>query len=92
MAVYVDKSQRRFRRMITCHMLADTLEELHAMAEAIGCSRGWYQISRTGVPHYDIPKERRAHALELGALEIGIRETAAVMARTRLPEYRKEAE
>jgi hypothetical protein len=71
--------------MITCHMLADTLEELHAMADRIEAKRAWYQISRTGVPHYDIPLFRRARALELGAIEIGRRETSVIMNRVRLP-------
>lgn len=70
--------------MITCHMLADTLDELHAMAAAIGSKRSWFQISRTGVPHYDIPLFRRAEAIKLGAIEIGMKETAFIMKRVRL--------
>ncbi|MDW9481112.1 DUF4031 domain-containing protein [Sinorhizobium meliloti] len=84
MAVYVDRSRNKLGRMITCHMLADTLGELHAMADKIGARRSWFQISRTGVPHYDIPLFRRAAALELGAVEVGRRETTAIMARVRL--------
>jgi hypothetical protein len=86
MAVYVDRSRHKLGRMITCHMLADTLGELHAMADRIGAKKGWYQISRTGVPHYDIPLFRRARALDLGAIEVGRRETAAIMERVRIPE------
>jgi hypothetical protein len=85
MAVYVDRSQHKLGRMITCHMLADTLGELHDMADRIGAKRAWYQISRTGVPHYDIPRFRRARAIELGAIEVGRRETCAIMDRVRLP-------
>lgn len=85
MAVYVDRSSHKLGRMITCHMLADTLDELHDMADRIGAKRGWYQISRTGVPHYDIPRMRRAIAIELGAIEVGRRETCAIMDRVRLP-------
>lgn len=27
----------------SCHMMADTLEELHAMAASIGMKRAWFQ-------------------------------------------------
>lgn len=85
MAVYVDRSFRKFRRMVTCHMLADTLVELHEMADRIGARRSWFQYSRTGVPHYDIPLFRRVEAIRLGAREIGRHETVEVMERTRDP-------
>jgi hypothetical protein len=87
MAVYVDRSRHKLGRMITCHMLADTLDELHAMARRIGSKPAWFQVSRTGVPHYDIPMFRRAEAIRFGAIETSRRETADIMERTRLPEY-----
>lgn len=85
MPVYVDRTKNRLGRMLTCHMLADTLGELHAMADGIGCPREWFQYSRTGVPHYDIPLFRKAEALRRGAVLIGRRETAALMERIREP-------
>jgi hypothetical protein len=75
--------------MVCSHLLADTLEELHSMAERIGCERGWYQVSNSGVPHYDIPLFRRARAVELGAVEVSGRETVAIMARVRLPGFER---
>ncbi len=66
MAVYVDESRNRLGRMITCHMMADTLDELHAMAERIGMKREWFQPKSS--PHYDVSLARRAQAIEHGAL------------------------
>lgn len=72
MSVYVDQERNRFGRMIMCHMFADRLAELHAMAAAIGMDRDWFQP--LSFPHYDVSLERRARALELGAVEVTRRE------------------
>lgn len=58
--------------MVMCHMVADTLEELHDMAEMLGLKRSWFQNKR--MPHYDISKSVRARAVGLGAVEISSRE------------------
>lgn len=65
MTVYVDDMRARFRDHIMCHMIADTEEELHAMAAHIGIARRWYQGD-----HYDVTMDRRALAVEYGAREI----------------------
>jgi hypothetical protein len=54
--------------MIMCHMLADSLDELHEMADRIGVQRKWFQAKN--VPHYDICKSKRALAVKYGAVEI----------------------
>lgn len=82
MTVYVDRQQNRFRGMVMCHMLADTEAELHAMADRIGARRDWYQRDAS-TPHYDVPLFRRAMAIEFGAVEIGRRETVAIIRRIR---------
>ena len=69
MAVYVDQSIYKYRRMVMCHMVADTLEELHEMADKIGIDRKWFQ-SDSRYPHYDICKTKRALAVENGAKEV----------------------
>jgi len=68
MSVYVDKPIHPFGRMMMCHMIADTLEELHLMAGSIGIQRKWFQNKR--VPHYDICKSKRALAVQRGAIEL----------------------
>ena len=80
MTVYVDGERNRYGRMIMCHMLADTPEELHAMAVAIGLKRQWYQgPDKASFPHYDLSLSRRAAAVAMGAKEITRQECAAHM-------------
>lgn len=71
--VYVDDMQRRYGRMIMCHMLADTSEELHAMADRIGLDRKHCQYPDTPREHYDISLGKRRLARRLGAVEITMR-------------------
>jgi hypothetical protein len=61
----------QFRRMKMSHMIADSEEELHAMADKIGVARRWYQGD-----HYDICKSKRAIAIMNGAQLIPLRELA----------------
>ena len=81
MAVYVDKARHPYRGMIMCHMLADTLDELHAMADQIGIDRRHFQILST--PHYDVCQAKRRLAVQAGAVEIERREVAALIKRWR---------
>ncbi len=82
MSVYVDKPVHRFRHMLMCHMLADSPEELHEMADRIGIARRWYQRNAS-TPHYDISKEKRAEAIAAGAIEVDRRGVVAVIRRIR---------
>lgn len=81
MAVYVDKARHRYRRMIMCHMMADTLEELHMMADKIGLNRKWFQGKST--PHYDVCLSFRKKAVQLGAIEVGMKEAGIIIRRLR---------
>lgn len=81
MPVYVDKARNRLGRMIMCHMIADTPDELHDMAAAIGMKREWFQDTK--FPHYDVSLERRKAAIKLGAVEVDRREIVALMRKIR---------
>lgn len=84
MAVYVDSDRNVFGRMVMCHMLADTPAELHAMAEAIGMRRHWYQSpDKASFPHYDVSITRRRLAVEKGAKELTRQELSAHMKRVK---------
>lgn len=56
------------------HLMADTLEELHAFAARLGLRRTWFQPRSS--PHYDLSPAKRARALELGAVFVPAREQA----------------
>ena len=63
MPVYIDELHKWPTRIKcfqagSCHMVADTLEELHTMAATIGLSRGWFQDKKR-LPHYDLKVSRR---------------------------------
>lgn len=83
MSVYVDSERNHFRGMVMSHMVADTLDELHAMAERLGLKRAWFQESRNGTPHYDICQSKRALAVSLGAIEIDRRKMVELIRRGR---------
>lgn len=77
--VYVDEVQeyarvagpaKRWGRKWS-HMTADTEEELHAMAQAIGLKRSYFQ-RRGGNPaldHYDVTPPKREAAVKRGAVQ-----------------------
>ncbi|KVR21661.1 hypothetical protein WK13_34555 [Burkholderia ubonensis] len=83
MAVYVDDMKAKYGRMTMCHMIADTDAELHAMAAQIGVARRWWQAPPRHDSHYDICLSMRKKAVELGAVEITMRECAAMNYRRR---------
>ncbi|WBH18389.1 DUF4031 domain-containing protein [Sphingomonas radiodurans] len=79
--MYVDNANIPFRGHLMCHMLADSIPELHAMADAIGMQRRWFQPK--SFPHYDVPRDRRDAAVRLGAIEVDRRGIVRVMRRLR---------
>lgn len=83
MAVYVDDMRAPYGRMVMCHMMADTTQELLAMADRIGVKRRWIQKPGTPDEHFDISLSKRALAVQYGAREIEWRDTAILMDRRR---------
>ena len=84
MAVYVDDMKAKYGRLVLCHLVADTEEELHAMADAIGVARKWYQYPhKSRHPHYDICLTKRARAVALGAVEIRWRDSPVITRKCR---------
>ena len=89
MAVYVDEistyptsimdAQTRRNGVRWTHLTADTVGELHDLAQRIGMKREWFQ-SKGSVPHYDVTPTYRQKAIRAGA----IFKTARDQARERL--------
>lgn len=76
MSVYVDDMEATFHGMKMCHMIADSTEELLAMAVAIGVQTKWIQSRGTPSEHFDICLTKKRKAIEQGAVQITQRELA----------------
>ncbi len=84
MSVYVDPlfaavlqgAQARRHGTRWCHMFADSIDELHAMADRIGLKRAWFQDDAR-LPHYDLVPSKRALAVRCGAVEVSRRDVGA---------------
>ena len=79
MTVYVDNMRAKYGRLIMCHMIADTEGELRAMADQIGVAQKWHQGD-----HFDICLSKREIAVSLGAVEITLRQCAAMNFRRKI--------
>lgn len=80
MAVFVDDMHAPFGRMKLSHMIADTHEELMAMAETIGVQARWLQHAGTPKEHFDVSMGKRAMALQHGAQAITWKDLARKVA------------
>lgn len=84
MSVYVDRARNGFGWLVMSHMIGDTPDELHAMADRIGVARRWFQAPpKASFPHYDIAQSKRALAIAAGALDCERNEFVAAMRRIR---------
>lgn len=69
MAVYVDDAVTLWRGERWAHLMADTLDELHAFAARLGLPRRAFQDKTSGA-HYDVTAQLRERAIALGAVAI----------------------
>ena len=69
MTVYVDDAITLWRGQRWAHLMADTLDELHAMAARLGIPPRAFQNKTSGA-HYDVPAPMREEAIRLGAVAI----------------------
>lgn len=75
-AVYVDGLRDYgWRHGPSCHLIADSVEELIEFAEAIGMRREWLQTKST--PHFDLTAGGRTLAVANGAVQLTNRELVA---------------
>ncbi len=76
MAVYVDGLRDYgWRHGPSCHLIADSVEELIEFAESMGMRREWFQAKST--PHFDLTADGRTAAVAMGAIELTNRELIA---------------
>lgn len=91
MPVYVDDMCAPYRDMLMSHMIATTTSELLAMSAAIGVSARHIQRKGTPWEHFDICQEKKAIAIQLGAIEVTQRELVE-MIQARKPVRRRRGE
>ncbi len=80
--VYVDNMHAKFGRMIMCHMVADTRQELLEMADKIGVKRKWIQKVDTRHEHFDVSLGAKQKAIQAGAVECSQLDIVEVLSRT----------
>jgi hypothetical protein len=75
MSVYVDKllpciRNRKWPYNFSCHLVADSLEELHSFALGVlGLKKAWFQ-NHPKHPHYDLTLSMRRKAVLHGVIEV----------------------
>lgn len=71
--VYVDDAFVERRGRFWCHLLADSVEELHEFAASVGLApRAFHRSAR--IPHYDITDKQRLLMLAKGVEPVTVRQ------------------
>jgi hypothetical protein len=83
--VYVDTlmsciPNKNWKWTKSCHLYADSIEELHQFALKIGMRLSWFQDD-IRLPHYDLNENRRKIAVKNGAVEVSTKHTYEFMQR-----------
>lgn len=81
MTVYVDNlgpttPTKRWPYRQSCHMTADTHDELIEMAKRLRLNRDWLQHPGGRLEHFDLTASKRREAVRLGAVQETRREAA----------------
>ncbi len=92
MSVYVDEMSPRVKTpkwpySQSCHLVADSVEELHYFAGRMMLNPSWFQ-DQSSLPHYDLTKGMRLLATKLGAIEIDRNKIVEIMRKYRRKERR----
>lgn len=61
MTIYVDNERILWRGKLWCHLVADSLNELHQFACKVDLQRAWFQC-KASYPHYDVTTSVRDRA------------------------------
>ena len=85
--IYVDSLTSCIRNKkwpydVSCHLFADTVEELKTFARSMFLRDEWIQ-EKTAFVHYDLTKKMRAIALNNGALAVDRRFVAGFITRSK---------
>lgn len=92
MSVYVDSAVWRCGRMRMCHMIADSTDELLAMADRIGVARRWIQYPGTYREHFDVCKQARELAVAAGAVAVSPTQLVRIIQARRLSAFRTDSD
>lgn len=82
--VYVDFAKNKLGRMLMCHMIADSDDELILMAKKIGVNEKYHQFKGGPKSHFDICKKKRQLAVSLGAKEVSSKNIVEIIKQKRL--------
>jgi hypothetical protein len=87
MAVYVDKlapcvTGPKWPYTHSCHLMADSVDELKAFAAKLGLKPEWFQDHAT-LPHFDLTAIVRAKAIAAGAEPIDSHRVRMLISRQR---------